>query len=254
MSRTTRLARRYTYIDDFRIRSLHAGDTGPRLVLLHGLAGSHRWWRYVVPAFSCDFRVAVPELVGFGGSRPAPRQPDMAEMASLMNRWLEVSGLSGADLVGHSMGGEIAIHLAASHPDRIRRLVLASAAGIPRDVSPVAVARFAADLALPRTWGRRSFVTTIAGDSLRAGPATLYRMLRHLLADDVRPLLPAVRHRTLLVWGANDPVTPVRDGRAMLAALPNAQLEVVPSASHNVMADRPHEFVRLVGAFLREPD
>ena len=245
------LERRYTRIDGFRIRSLHAGGVGPPLVLLHGLAGSHRWWRYVVPDFACDYRVLIPELIGFGGSRPAPRQPDMPEMAALMGEWLEVNGIPQADVIGHSMGGEIAIHMAATEPERIRRLVLVSAAGVPRDVTASAAASLATDLARLRAWGRRSFVATIATDSLRAGPFTLYRTLRHLLADDVRPLLPNIRHRTLLVWGEHDPVTPVRDGRIMARAIPDAEFVVVAGAAHNVMADRPETFVRIVREFLR---
>lgn len=248
------LERRYTRVAGFRIRSLHAGAGGPPLVLLHGLAGSHRWWRYVIPAFARRFDVVVPELVGFGGSRPAPRQPDMPEMASLMNDWLVRIGLERVDLVGHSMGAEIAIHLAAGAPERLRRLVLASAAGVPREISAAAGARLATELARLRAWGRRSFVATIAADSLRAGPFTLYRTLRHLLADDVRPLLPRVRQPTLLVWGADDPITPVRDAHVMRNLLPDARLHVLADASHNVMADRPDEFVRLVTDFLDATD
>ena len=246
------LERRYTPVGEFRIRSLHAGDAGSPLVLLHGLAGSHRWWRYVVPGFAAHFRVLVPELVGFGGSRPTPRQPDMPEMAELVRRWLDRNELEQVDLVGHSMGGEIGIHLAASRPERIRRLVLVSAAGVPREISASAAARLATELARLRAWGRRTFVTTIAADSLRAGPFTLYRTLRHLLADDVRPLLPSVRHPTLLLWGEHDPVTPVRDARVMQQLLPHARLVVLRRASHNVMADRPADFVRIVREFLEE--
>ena len=246
------LERHYTEVGGFRIRSLHAGADGPPLVLLHGLAGSHRWWRYVIPAFARYRRVVVPELVGFGGSRPAPRQPDMGEMADIVAEWLVRNGLERVDLVGHSMGGEISIHLAASRPERIRRLVLVSAAGVPRDVSATAAARLATELARLRAWGRRSFVATIAVDSLRAGPFTLYRTLRHLLADDVRPLLPRVVQPTLLVWGEHDPITPVRDAHVLRNALPNARLFVVAGASHNVMADRPEQFVRVVREFLDE--
>ena len=247
------LERRYTHVRGFRIRSLQAG-AGPPLVLLHGLAGSHRWWRYVIPGFARNRRVIVPELVGFGGSRPAPRQPDMAEMAEIVDEWLLANGLERTDLVGHSMGGEIAIHLASARPERIRRLVLVAAAGIPRELSASAAAQLATELARLRAWGRRTFVATIAADTLRAGPFTLYRTLRHLLADDVRPLLPLVVQPTLVVWGEHDPVTPLRDAHVLRNSLPRARLFVVARASHNVMADQPDEFVRVVRAFLEEDD
>lgn len=244
------LERRHTDVAGFRMRSLHAGTGGRPLVLLHGLAGSHRWWRYVIPQFARERAVVVPELIGFGGSRPAPRQPDMAEMAHIIGEWLGAHGLEHVDLVGHSMGAEISIHLAARQPERVRRLVLVAAAGIPRELSATAAARLATELARLRAWGRRTFVATIAADSLRAGPFTLYRTLRHLLADDVRPLLPFVSQPTLIVWGEHDPVTPVRDAHVLRNALPRARLFVVAGAAHNVMADRPDEFVRVVRDFL----
>ena len=248
----SRLEHRFTEVRGFRIRSLHAGAGGPPLVLLHGLAGSHRWWRYVIPLFSRNRRVIVPELVGFGGSRPAPRQPDMAEMALIIGEWMAANDLDTTDLVGHSMGGEIAIHLAAGQPERVRRLVLVAAAGVPRDVSASAAARLATELARLRAWGRRTFVATIAADSLRAGPFTLYRTVRHLLADDVRPLLPLVVQPTLVVWGEHDPITPLHDAHVLRNALPDARLFVIRNASHNVMADRPEEFARAVRDFLDE--
>ncbi len=247
------LERRYTRIEGYRIRSLHAGTAGPPLVLLHGLAGSHRWWRYVIPAFSRRYRVVVPELVGFGGSRPAPRQPDMPGMAMIVRDWLVQHDLERAHLIGHSMGGEIAIHLAASEPNCLDRLVLVSAAGLPRELSATAAARLVTELARLRAWGRHSFVTTIAADSLRAGPFTLYRTLRHLLADDVRPLLPRIAHPTLILWGEHDPITPLLDAHVLRNEIPDARLVVIAGASHNVMADRPEEFVRLVDEFLDEP-
>lgn len=242
-------AERALEVAGFRIHSVHVGD-GPSVVLLHGLAGSHRWWRFSLPAFAAKYRVHVPELVGFGASRPAPRQPGIGEMAELIAAWLARADIGRAHVIGHSLGGEVAVHLAVHHPERVRRLVLVSAAGIPRDLSPVDLLRTVARFGRPSAWGERRFLVTVAADTLRAGPWTLLEVTRQILADDVRPLLPCVHHPTLLVWGEADPLTPVRDGRIMQGLMPDARLVIVPGAAHNVMADRPALFNRIVLDFL----
>lgn len=248
-----RIERRYTEVDGYRFHSLHAG-AGSAVILLHGLAGSSRWWRYTLPALAPAFHVLVPELIGFGQSRPAPRQPDIPTMAALLRAWMDHMEIERAHLVGHSMGGQIAIHAAAQQPERIARLVLAAAAGIPRPLAPAEVARFLSELVPPRAWGRLSFLPTIALDTARAGPWVLWRTLRHLLADDVRPLLPTLAPPTLLIWGRFDPLVPLAHGRQMAELIPDARLRIIPDAGHNAMADRPARFNDLVLSFLETGD
>jgi pimeloyl-ACP methyl ester carboxylesterase len=230
-----------TRLDGFRLHAVHRGE-GPPVILLHGLSGSHRWWRFTVPALESRFRVHVPEMIGFGGSRGADRQPGISEMAALMVHWLDAAGIERTSFVGHSMGAQVGVHLAARWPDRIDRLVLTSAAGVPRSLSPVAAARFAAELAWPRAWGRPLFFPTIAADAVRTGPRTLLSAIAHVLEDDIRPLLPHVETPTLLIWGEHDPFTPLRDGELMARRLPDARLVVLKGAAHNPMADRPGRF------------
>ncbi len=233
------------------MHSLHAGASGgPSVVLLHGLSGSHRWWLKTIPALAGHFRVHVPELVGFGGSRRASRQPDMAEMAGVVLAWLDSLGIVRPHLVGHSMGGQVSVHLAAAHPERISRLVLVDAAGIPRPMTLPGLRRFVLELVAPRTWVRPRFAGTIALDALRAGPRALARATRHILADDVRPLLPLIRNPTLLIWGALDPLTPLPQGEEMAQAIPGARLVVLPAAAHIPMVEWPEAFNRTLLEFL----
>ncbi len=248
------MEQRWTEVGDFRIHSLHAGSPGaPGVVLLHGLSGSHRWWLKTIPALTERYRVHVPELVGFGASRRPPRQPDMPEMAGVIRGWLDALQLRRPHLVGHSMGGQVSIHVAAEHPERLDRLVLVSASGIPRSRSLREVRRLALEVAMPRRWVRPRFAGTIVLDALRAGPRALASATRFLLADDVRPLLPRIRNRALLVWGALDPLTPLAQGEAMARAIPGARLDVLPAAAHIPMVEWPEAFNHTLLAFLAEP-
>jgi pimeloyl-ACP methyl ester carboxylesterase len=191
----------------------------------------------------------MPELVGFGGSRSAGRQPDVTELADVMAEWLRVTGLTDFALVGHSMGGQIALHIATQHcmPER---LVLVNASGLPREWSLRDAGRFVARALPPRNWGAPTFVPTIAADALRAGPRALLLAAHHLLSDDVTPLLPLVTCPTLLIWGELDPLVPLEYGRAMFERIAGARFVVLSDAAHNPMADRPAEFNRVLLEFL----
>lgn len=242
---------RQTRVAGFSIRSEHLG-AGEPVVLLHGLSGSSRWWRFTAPILARRFRVHVPELVGFGGSRRPDRQPDIAEMAAVLAQWLDQLDLPRYRLVGHSMGGQIALHLAVEHrmPER---LALIDTSGLPRVWSLRDAARMLAGVLPPRSWGSPTFVPIIAADAVRAGPRALLHATMHLLSDDVTALLPRVTCRTIVIWGELDPLVPVEYGEAMARQIPGARLVVIHDAAHNPMADRPVEFNRLLLDFLEEP-
>jgi pimeloyl-ACP methyl ester carboxylesterase len=237
----------------FRIHTVEAG-AGPPLVLIHGLCGSRSWWIRVLPELSRRYRVLIPEIVGFGRTRCPGRMPRMHELADVIARWMEQVGATSAPVVGHSMGGQLAIHLAAHHPGRVPRLVLVDAAGIPRDLGPRSLARFAAELVPPRSWGDPLFLPIIARDTLVAGPRVVVQALGRILRDDVRPLLPRVDVPTLVIWGEHDMVIPVSHAHELRAGITGARLLVLPGAAHNPMVDRPISFSRAVLAFLAGED
>jgi pimeloyl-ACP methyl ester carboxylesterase len=191
-------------------------------------------------------------MIGFGDSRGAVRHPTLPEMAGLLVRWLDAIGVDRTHFVGHSMGAQVAVHLAGRWPDRIDRLVLSDAAGIPHPLSPTHLMEVARELVWPRTWGRPGFLPTIAADALRTGPRTLVSAMRGILADDIRPLLPRISAPTLLIWGEHDPVTPVEDAESIARLVPGARLVLIDGASHNPMADQPEVFNRELLRFLGE--
>lgn len=242
------LERTLTRIGSDRIHALHAGS-GQDVVLLHGLAGSSAWWRHNVPAFAQRFSVHIPDLIGFGRSR-GTRLKSIDAFADTVVRWLDARSLGCAHFIGHSMGGEIAIHLAARYPERVGKLVLVSAAGMPRAISLAQAVRFVAEIIPPRAWGTRRFIPRIAFDTVRAGPLNVAAATANILRDDVRPLLPQMRAATLLIWGTLDALTPIRDGQAMAALIPNARFSIYEGAAHMPMIDQPERFNSEVIGFL----
>ena len=192
----------------------------------------------------------MADLIGFGRSRPIGRIPSIAEVASLLLEWLETLDLPPVTLVGHSMGGQISVHLAVAAPERFERLVLVDSAGVPRKLGPRALLRFAAEAGPLWRWGDPSFLPVIVRDAWVAGPRVLLDALSHILRDDVRPLLPRIRIPTLLIWGERDAVVPLADAMEFRERIPGATLAVLRGAAHNAMVDRPADFNRLVRRFV----
>jgi len=240
-----------TEVGEFRIHSVEFGDLPRAVVLLHGLAGSARWWRRNVAALRSEYTVVIPDLIGFGRSPRAGRLPDMERVAAVIRSWLSTLGLDHVHVVGHSMGGQIAVHLAAAFPEAVDRLILVDSAGIPHPMTPREFARACASMTPPRAWGDPRFLRTIAGDAWTAGPVTMAQAVGHIVRDDVRHLLPRVVAPTLVVWGDRDRLVPPDDAEVFRRLIPRASMVRIGGAAHNPMVDRPGVFNRLVLRFLR---
>lgn len=220
---------------------------GEPVLLLHGLAGSVRWWQRNVAALAEHHTVYLVNLPGFGAFRKRGAQFALHQAADWLAEWMDAADIGPCHVVAHSMGGFITIRLAARRPDLVRRLALVGPAGVPagrpllRYAGPIVAAGLAAS---------PLFLPTLALDSLRAGPRTLVRAARDLLAEDIRTDLPAVTAPTLLVWGTRDALVSPDVGPVMRAALPDARLLYLPGAGHVAQFDRHREFNAAALAFL----
>ena len=172
-----------------------AGE-GPAVVLIHGLSGSGRWWTHNVPALAKRYRVYNVDVVGFGRSRG--QRLVLQEAGDWLVKWLQVMGITQAHLVGHSMGGYIAMEVAAMAPETVRRLVLVDALVLP--IGPGLV-RHALNLARAARYMGLSFIPVLVGDALRAGPRTMWRAVQEVLSADLSDRLEAVQAETMVVWG-----------------------------------------------------
>jgi pimeloyl-ACP methyl ester carboxylesterase len=212
--------------------------SGTPVVLLHGLSGSSRWWSRNVEALAESHLVATADLGRFG-------QLPFEEITALVARWLETFG-EPVHLFGHSMGGLIAIGVAAERPDLVRSLVLISAVGIPFRLNPIPHV-----MALPKPpFGGPRIARLVLPDFFRSGPVGIAVAGTRVLLADIRERMRAIRVPTLLVWGEADPLVPLRYGEAMQQEIPGSRLEVIPRAAHVPMWDTPSEFNRVALSFL----
>lgn len=219
---------------------------GPPLVLIHGIAGSSRWWRYNVPVLARRFHVHTVNLLGFGGSRGSSRFA-LDEATVTLDAWMRQVVSAPAALAGHSMGGLVAADLAASAPELVSRLVLVNAAALPLGRRYV---RHAWGLAGVLRYTRLSLLPVLLTDSLRAGPRTMLGAVWQILNADISPRLGAIAAPTLVVWGQHDRLLPLDMGHAIQARIPGAGLAVIAGAGHNPMWERPAAFNEVLLAFL----
>lgn len=216
---------------------------GPPLVLVHGLAGSRRWWDAVLPRLASQFTCHVLDLPRFGRAL-VPR-----DTTAWLADWFDEAGVRKASVVGHSLGGAAAARLAASRPDLVDRLVLVAAIGMP---SKRRLVGYALPLLETLRAAAPSFLARVLVDAVNARPETLLRGAIYAACADVREDARRVGARTLLVWGERDVLVPRDVADEWLASMPAAELVVLPAAGHVPMIDRPRAFVDALLEFLDE--
>ena len=220
--------------------------TGPPLILLHGLAGSARWWSRNIPELSRSFRVIAIDLPGFGAS-PRAHRLELDGIVDQLAGTMDALGLDRASVIGHSMGGLIAGGLAADRPERVERLVLVDAAFLSLDWASVRPMTGPA-----RTLRRTapSLLPVLVADGMRSGPRRLTDASIQLLRADWRAKLPNIEAPTLVIWGEHDRICPLAIGQKIVATIAGARLVVIEGAAHNPMWERSDAFDREVLAFL----
>jgi pimeloyl-ACP methyl ester carboxylesterase len=225
--------------------------SGTPVALVHGLSGSSRWWTKNIDALAERHLVAAVDLSGFGSNRRWSVLPEIPpsfrEWAALLARWLETFG-EPVHLIGHSMGGQLAIRVAAERPDLVRSLVLVNSAGMPFRVDPRPHVR-----TLPKPpYGGPGIARVLVPDFLRAGPASVAVAGTRVILGDLRPMMRAIRAPALLVWGEGDPIVPLHYGEAMQQEIEGSRLVVIPHAAHVAMWDAPDEFNHVALKFIEE--
>jgi len=263
-----------------------AGDSGPVLVLIHGITGSSAQWEPVMPLLAERFTVVAPDLLGHGESAKPRGDYSLGAYATGVRDLLIALGHPRATVVGHSLGGGIAMQFAYQFPERCDRLVLMSSGGLGDDVHLLlrAGALPGAELVLPLLASGHvrgvveAFGRALGVLRLQPGP-DISEMARGIgsLADsearsaflhtlraviDVRGqrvsaidrLHLTERMPSLLVWGERDPIIPVAHGRFAQEAMPGSRLELLPRAGHFPQLEDPIQVARILTHFIESTE
>jgi pimeloyl-ACP methyl ester carboxylesterase len=271
----------YRLIHGYRRAYIHVGR-GPAILLIHGIGDCCDTWKEIIPGLARDHTVIAPDLLGHGRSDKPRADYSVAAYANGMRDLISVLGIDRVTVVGHSLGGGVAMQFAYQYPERCERLVLVSSGGVCPEVNPVLRLASApnADLVLP--------LMGFAGT--RVVTHTLFKLLRRLNTDIgvdagdlmrvfetlpditarrafVRTLRSVVDWRgqaitmldrcyltqgmpTLLMWGSRDAVIPCSHAHIAHAAMPGSRLEVFEGAGHFPHHADTERFLRVLNDFL----
>ena len=240
------------------------GGQGDPLVVIHGGSHSSRAWLQNAIELSKHYTVYVPDLPGFGRSQPIAGDYYIPELVQFMDEFSHSLGLKSFHLMGHSLGGGIALSYALRFPHKIKKLVLISSMCLGREIA--LWVRFLSARVLCRSIGKAAiavmkgvkwvvdlllapteFVYPITWTSIYLGSniTTLKEqttVLIHRLSEIMVP--------TLIVWGAKDPIVPVRQAYTAAQLIPDCQVKVFDDCGHNVYRQKIPEFSRLLAGFL----
>jgi pimeloyl-ACP methyl ester carboxylesterase len=226
------------------------GDGEP-VILIHGLSGSSRWWWRNVSELAREFRVYLVDLPGFGEMRGEVDGFSLSDAAEWLAALLRALDIDRANVVAHSLGGYIAVKLAVRYPHLVNRLVLVAPAGV--DVGKPLVGYSTSLLRAARDL-RPQFAAILARDFIRAGPGTVLRSARELLAEDTSTDLKNVTQPTLIIWGENDAMIPASTGDVYRREIPRSRLLVFEGAGHVPMIESSADFNAAVMKFIRGED
>ena len=259
----------------------HLQGQGPALLLLHGIAGSSRTWRDVIPLLSDRFTVLAPDLMGHGLSEKPVGDYSLGVFASGIRDLLEVLDIESASVVGQSFGGGVAMQLAYQHPELCDRLVLVDSGGLGREVNwilrfmTLPGSEYLMPLIFPgfvRDWGDH-LLRSINDRGIRLGRLTemwsAYASLaeaenRQAFARTVRSVIDpggqtvsamdrlylASSMPTLIIWGDRDDIIPVSHAHAAHEAIPGSQLVIMKGVGHFPQIEAPEQFVAALVDFI----
>jgi pimeloyl-ACP methyl ester carboxylesterase len=268
-----------------RVSYRTAGE-GPVVLLIHGITGSSEQWNDVIPLLAEHYTVLAPDLLGHGQSAKPRGDYSLGAYAVALRDLMIALGHQRATVVGHSLGGGIALQFTYEYPVFSERLVVSSSGGLGREVHALlrAATLPGSELVLPLIASRRILsVGTFAGQllerfGLKAAPdlaemARGYASLndagaRQAFIHTLRAVLDPLGQRvsandrlylagmmpSLILWGRRDPLIPCKHADAAHEAMPGSRLEIFEKSGHFPHIDQPLRFARALIDFIEDTE
>ncbi len=229
------------------------------IIFLHGWRSNGAVWQPIFNRLINNPSILyAPDLPGFGASE-TPKQPfTLADYADTVIQFVKTLGISTSNLtlVGHSFGARIALKITAKYPQFAKRLILVGSGGarlyrgertIKKILAQIIKPLFAPGFMRPL---RKKIYRALGAEDYIENPE-LRQTLLNIINEDLAPLFPQIKTKTLIIWGENDTITPLSYGQTMARAIPHAQFKIIKNTGHYCFAQQPDEFIKIFLHFMR---
>ena len=275
-----------TSLHGHRVSYRTAGNEGPVILLIHGITGSSAQWEPVMDLLESDYRLVAPDLLGHGESAKPRGDYSLGAYASGVRDLMAWLDMPAATVIGHSLGGGVAMQFAYQFPERCERLGLVNSGGLGREVSPLlrAATLPGSEFVLPliaANWSRsagiavsdfigrlglrlgadlaeigRGYASLIDAEARAAFLHTLRAVIdpRGQRVSAVDRLYLAAEMPSLIVWGRRDPLIPVAHAQIAHDAMPGSWLEIFDDAGHFPQLEDPVRFAGVLADFMEETE
>ncbi len=257
---------KFLQVDGHKIRYLESGNSENTLVLIHGLGASAERWAHVIPLFAKNFRVVVPDLIGFGYSDKPAADYTLDFFSEFLENFIIASGIAHPNIIGSSLGGQISAEYASSHSQDIEKLILVSPSGVMKQSTPALDAYIMAALYPNKTSAKNAFELMEGSgepveDQIIEGFVERMRLPNAKLAFmstilglknsvSITSKLQSISAPTMLIWGVDDPVIPIKHAEGFVSSIRDCEFHKMAGCGHTPYVQDPHTFASKASGFL----
>ncbi len=257
---------KFINIDENKIRYLESGNSDNTLVLIHGLGASANRWEYVIPHFKKNYRVIVPDLIGFGYSDKPLVDYTTDFFSEFLKKFLEKLDIKNPVLIGSSLGGQIIAEYTLNNNDAVQKLVLISPSGVMKHSTPALDAYVMAAL-YPNQEAAKNAFEMMSGSSKKIDPKIVEGFVKRMRLPNAKMAfmstllglknsqiltekLSSITVPTMVIWGELDPVIPVKYADSIVSTIKDCRFYRIDGCGHTPYVEVPETFVKIVMEFL----
>lgn len=238
-----------------------AGQGFP-LLILHGWNGSSDSWKKVIRFLEKKFKIVCPDFPGFGKSDP-PKEPwNLDNFTQWLKNFVDGLNLENFFLLGHSFGGRVAIKFSILYPEKVKKLILVSSAGVTPKINLKTVIIFqlarignaffsAKPLLRFKEGARNFFYLFLKNKDYVKAKGVMRETMKKILNEDLLPVLPQIRQETILIWGEKDKLVPVKYAKVFQERIENSRMIILPKVGHSPHLECPFELFETLINFLK---
>jgi pimeloyl-ACP methyl ester carboxylesterase len=233
------------------------GGKGENLLILHGWNGSSDSWRKIIEILEIKSRVICPDFPGFGKTKIPEKPWNLNDFVEWLREFTEKLNLKEFFLLGHSFGGRVTIKFSISYPNKVKKLILVSSAGIKPEwglkekiifqISKIGNAIFSKNHFFRFRDGARSLFYRIARikDYSRA-KGVMKETMKKIVDEDLLPELSKIKNETVVVWGEKDKIIPLKYAFIFKEKIKNSKLEILPKIGHSPHLEDPEKLAEVL--------